>query len=90
MYYGAVHLAVLVLARRAHQASSQRHATWLPMVSMSLIGLGLVGLLWIDREAGHLVRFMFVVMASVSSLSLCWMGWRRLKDRMWLSRSGVC
>jgi amino acid transporter len=90
MYYGAVHLAVLVLARRAHQRSSRRYATWLPMVSMSVIVLGIVGLLWIDSEAGHLVRFMFMVMASVSSLSLCWMGWRRLKDRMWLSRSGVC
>jgi amino acid transporter len=89
MYYGAVHLAVLVLARRAHHGSSPCYATWLPLVSMSVIVLGIVGLLWIDSEAGHLVRFMLMVMASVSSLSLCWIGWRLFKVRAGWSRSGA-
>jgi len=89
MYYGAVHLAVLVLVRRAPQPPSRRYATWLPVVSMSVMVLGIVGLLWIDSEAGHLVRFMLMVIASVSGLSLCWMGWRLFKVRMGLSRSGA-
>lgn len=89
IHYGAVHLAVLVLSRRVAQPQSQRYVPWLPLLSMSVMALGIVGLLWTDSHAGHLVRFMLTVVALVSVLSLWWMGWCRSKGHKGPQRSGV-
>jgi amino acid transporter len=88
-HYGAVHLAVLVLSHRADQPPFRRYVPVLPVVSMSLIILGIVGLLWLDSNPGYLIRFMLIVVGSVSGLSLAWIGWRRKQDRTVLSRPGA-
>jgi amino acid transporter len=89
LHYGAIHLAVLVLLHRADRPPFRRSFPLLPAVSMSLIVLGIVGLLWTDSHPGHLIRFMLTVVGSVSGLSLAWMGWCRKKDRMVLPRPGA-
>jgi amino acid transporter len=89
MHYGAVHLAVLALARRADQVPFRHTFPVLPVVSMSLIVLGIGGLLWTDSHSGHLIRFMLTVIGSISSLSLAWVGWCRKQDRKVLPRPGA-
>jgi amino acid transporter len=81
LHYGAIHLAVLVLGRRDDQPLGWRVSALLPGLGMSLMGLGSVGLLWIDSTPGHLVAFMLAVGAGVSVLSLGWSGWSRRKGR---------
>ena len=82
LHYGAIHLAVLVLGRQADRPPGWRVSLLLPGLGMSLMALGSVGLLWIDSTPGHLVAFMLAVGASVSVLSLGWIGWSRSKGRV--------
>jgi amino acid transporter len=89
VHYGAVHLAVLVLSHRADRPPLWRFFPVLPVVGMSLIVLGIVGLLWTDSHPGHLIRFMLTVVGSVSGLSLAWVGWGRKKGRTALPRPGA-
>ena len=42
------------------------------LLCLVALGLGLLGLVWIDHEATHLVVFMGFAGASASSLSLAW------------------
>src|SRR5712691_4704748 len=80
LHYAAIHLIVLVGPRR--QAP---HTAWgwglapavVSLLCLVVLGLGLLGLVWIDHEATHLVVFMGFAGASASSLSLAWLGWRR-------------
>lgn len=81
LHYAAIHLAVVVLRRRDKQPPSRRLGLLLPALGMSLMGLGSVGLLWVDRTPGHLVAFMLAVAASMSVLSLGWIGWRHSQGR---------
>jgi amino acid transporter len=81
LHYGAIHLAVLVLARREDRPPGWRVAPLLPRLGMSIMALGSVGLLWIDSTPGHLVAFMLIVGVGVSALSLGWRGWSRSKGR---------
>jgi amino acid transporter len=89
MHYGAVHLAVLVLLRRADRPQSRRSSPVLPILSMSIMALGIVGLLWTDSQPGHLVGFMLTVVVSVSGLSLGWIVWCRRKGSVVLPRPGA-
>jgi hypothetical protein len=89
LHYGAVHLAVIVLSRRADHLQSRRYSPVPSVLGMGLMALGSMGLLWSDSQPGHLVEFMCTVAAIVSGLSLCWMWWCRRKGRVVLSRPGA-
>ena len=80
LHYAAMHLVVLVGPR-----SQTPQTAWgwgiapavVSLLCLVALGLGVLGLVWIDREATHLVVFMGFAGASVSVLSLAWLGWRR-------------
>jgi amino acid transporter len=80
LHYAAMHLAVLV--GPCYQA---RQTAWgwgiapavVSLLCLVALVLGLLGLVWIDHEATHLVVFMVFAGASASGLSLAWLGWRR-------------
>jgi amino acid transporter len=80
LHYAAMHLVILVGPRRQ---VSQTAWGWgmapavVSLLCLVALGLGLLGLVWIDHEATHLVVFMGFAGASASSLSLAWLGWRR-------------
>jgi amino acid transporter len=84
LHYAAIHLAVLVGPRRR-----TRQAVWtwgptpviMPLLSLAVLSLSILGLVWSDHEALPLVQFMGIVSASTGCLSLTWLGWRHL----WLS-----
>jgi amino acid transporter len=80
LHYATMHLVVLVGPCR--QAPQTAWGWGLAPAVVSLLclvalGLGVLGLVWIDHEATHLVVFMGFAGASASGLSLAWLGWRR-------------
>jgi amino acid transporter len=80
LLYAAMHLAVLMALRRQTPQTVRGWGTAPAVVSLLCLvalGLGVLGLVWIDHEATHLVVFMGCAGASVSALSLAWLGWRR-------------
>jgi amino acid transporter len=80
LLYAAMHLAVLMALRRQTPQTVRGWGTAPAVVSLLCLvalGLGVLGLVWIDHEATHLVVFMGCSGASVSALSLAWLGWRR-------------
>jgi amino acid transporter len=80
LLYAAMHLAVLMAPRRQTPQMVRGWGTAPAVVSLLCLvalGLGVLGLVWIDHEATHLVVFMGCAGASVSALSLAWLGWRR-------------
>jgi hypothetical protein len=79
LLYAAIHLAVL--RRLSHQAPRTAWHRGISPAGMALLGLSVLGLVWRDREATHLVAFMVYAGASASSLSLAWLGWRRCGQR---------
>jgi amino acid transporter len=73
LHYAAVHLAVLVMQwRQRHWPLSAwvRASTIIPLLSLCLLSIGVVGLVWIDNEATHLLLFMLSVSVSVVGLTL--------------------
>jgi hypothetical protein len=90
LHYAAMHLVVLVGTRRQtlrtawHWGSSP---TGVSLLCLGALGLGVLGLVWIDREATHLVVFMMYAGASASGLSLAWLGWWRCRQRWWAAAS---
>jgi amino acid transporter len=92
LHYAAMHLAVFVgPRRRTPQASWVWGSTpaVMPLLGLSALSLGVMGLIWIDREAIHLVWFMCIVGASAACLSLAWLGWRRCWPR-WRAAASTC
>jgi amino acid transporter len=80
LHYAAMHLVVLLGPRRQTPQTVRGRGTAPAVVSLLCLialGLGVLGLVWIDHEATHLVGFMGFAGASVSVLSLAWLGWRR-------------
>lgn len=81
-HYAAMHLAVLVGPRRQ---TPQTAWSWgntpavVSLLSLVALTLGVLGLIWLDREATHLVLFMGLAGAGTSGLSLAWLGWRRCR-----------
>lgn len=78
-HYAAMHLAVLVGPRRRTPQPAWGWGTppaGVSLLSLGALTLGVVGLIWFDREATHLVWFMALAGASASGLSLAWLGWR--------------
>jgi amino acid transporter len=91
-HYAAMHLAVLVGPRRQTPQTAQGWSTAPAVVSLLCLvalGVGVLGLVWIDREATHLVVFMGFAGASVSALSLAWLGWRRCQPP-WRPTASAC
>jgi len=80
LHYAAMHLVVLV---GLHRQTSQIARGWgtapavVSLLCLVALGLGVLGLVWIDHEATHLAVVMGFAGASVSVLSLAWLGWRR-------------
>jgi amino acid transporter len=92
LHYAAMHLAVLVRQRRQTPQTVRGWGTAPVVVSLlCLVGLslGVLGLVWIDREATHLVVFMGFAGASASVLSLAWLGWRRCWHP-WRAAASAC
>jgi amino acid transporter len=92
LHYAAMHLAVLLGRRRQTPQTTWGWDTTLAVVSLlSLVALtlGVVGLIWLDHEATHLVLFMGFAGASASGLSLAWLGWRRCWQR-WRTAASTC
>lgn len=92
LHYAAMHLAVLVGPRRQTLQTVWGRGTTPAVVSLFSLGaltLGVVGLIWLDREATHLVVFMGLASASASALSLAWLGWRRCWQR-WHTAASTC
>jgi amino acid transporter len=91
LLYAAIHLAVLVgPCRQTPRAAWGRGTTpaVVSLLSLGALGLGMIGLVWIDREASHLVVFMVFAGASASVLSLAWLGWRRWQP--WCAAASTC
>ena len=92
LHYAAMHLAALVGPRRQTPRTAWSWGT-LPAVvsllSLGSLGLGVLGLVWIDREATHLVVFVMCAGASASGLSLAWLGWRRCWQ-WWRAAASTC
>jgi amino acid transporter len=92
LHYAAMHLAVLVGLRRQTSQTARGWGTAPAVVSLLCLvalGLGVLGLVWIDREATHLVVFMGFASASASALSLAWLGWRRCRHP-WRPTASAC
>ena len=92
LHYAAMHLAVLVGPRRQTPPIAWDWGTTPAVVSLLSLGalsLGVLGLVWMDREATHLVVFMGFAGASASGLSLAWLGWRRCWQR-WRAAASTC
>ena len=84
LHYAAIHLAVLVGPRRRTPQvpwAWGRTPVTMPLLSLSALSLGVLGLVWSDRETAHLVQFMGIVGASAGCLSLAWLG----RHRFWPS-----
>jgi amino acid transporter len=91
LLYAAIHLAVLVgPCRQTPRAAWGRGTTpaVVSLLSLGALGLGMIGLVWIDREASHLIVFMVFAGASASVLSLAWRGWRRWQP--WCAAASTC
>jgi amino acid transporter len=92
LHYAAMHLVVLLGARRQ---APQTARGWdiapavVSLLCLVALGLGLLGLVWIDHEATHLVVFMGFAGASASILSLAWRGWQRCWHR-WRAAASTC
>jgi amino acid transporter len=89
LLYAAMHLAVLVALRRQTPQTVRGRGTapaGVSLLCLVVLGLGVLGLAWIDQEATHLVMFMGFAGASVSALSLAWLGWRRC----WRPTASAC
>jgi amino acid transporter len=92
LHYAAMHLAVLVGPRRRMFQTAPGWGTAPAIVSLLCLvalGLGVLGLVWIDREATHLVVLMGFAGAGASVLSLVWLGWRRCWHR-WRAAAPTC
>jgi hypothetical protein len=90
LHYAAMHLAVLVGPRcQAPQTAWGRGIApaVVSLLCLVALGLGVLGLVWIDHEATHLVMFMGFAGASASVLSLAWLGWRRCWHQWWAAAS---
>jgi hypothetical protein len=80
LHYAAMHLVVLV---GAYSQAPQTARGWgmasaaVSLLCLVALGLGLLGLVWIDHETARLVIFMSFAGASASGLSLAWLYWRR-------------
>jgi hypothetical protein len=79
LLYAAIHLAVL--RGLSHQALRTAWHRGISPAGMALLGLSVLGLVWSDREATHLVAFMVYASATASGLRLAWLGWRRCGQR---------
>src|SRR5215831_20959124 len=80
LHYAAMHLAVLVGPRRQTPQTVRGWGTAPVIVSLLCLvalSLGVLGLVWIDHKATHLVVFMGFAGASASVLSLAWLSWQR-------------
>src|SRR5262249_20650912 len=92
LHYAAMHLAVLV-APPCRTSPTARGWGTTPAVesllSLGALSLGVLGLVWIDHEAAQLVVFMVFAGASVSGLSLAWLGWQRCWHR-WRAAASTC
>lgn len=92
LHYAAMHLAVLVGPRRQTPQTVWDLGTApavVSLLSLGALGLGVLGLVRIDREATHLVVFMVCVGTSASVLSLAWLGWRRCWHP-WRAATSTC
>jgi amino acid transporter len=92
LHYAAIHLAILVGQRRQTPQTMRGWDTASAVVSLlclMALSLGVLGLVWIDREATHLVVFMGFASASASVLSLAWLGGRRCWHP-WRAAASAC
>ena len=92
LHYAAMHLVVLVGQRRQAPQTAWGWGSAPAVVSLLCLvalGLGVLGLVWIDHEATHLVVFMGFAGASASVLSLAWLSWRRCWYR-WRAAASTC
>jgi amino acid transporter len=80
LHYATMHLAVLVGTRRQVRQMAWgwgRAPAVVSLLCLVALVLGLLGLVWSDHEATHLVVFMGCAGASASGLSLAWLCWQR-------------
>jgi len=92
LYYATMHLAVLVGPHRQISPTAWGWGTTpavVSLLSLGAISLGVLGLVWLDREATHLVSFMIFAGASASGLSFAWLGWRCCWPR-WRAAASTC
>jgi amino acid transporter len=78
--YAVVHVAVLIMRRSIPERSEFSQLKSYPMITFfSLLGLivGFAGLLWYDNERVLIVKFMIVIFALVSLLSIVWAALRQ-------------
>jgi len=79
LHYAAIHLAILAQPRRQPPQTARGRGippAVVSLLSLGALSLGVLGLVWINHEALHLVVFMVCASASASVLSLAWLGWR--------------
>src|SRR5262249_32240715 len=91
LHYAAIHLAVLAQPRRQPPQTARGRGITPAVVSLLTLGalsLGVLGLVWINHEALHLVVFMACASASASVLSLAWLGWRGGVAGGWAGSAG--
>ena len=84
LHYAAMHLTV-VRGLRRHTPRIAWHRGLFPagvaLLGLGTLSLGVLGLVWMDREVTHLVVCMVCAGAGASGFSLAWLGGRRCRQR---------